>query len=459
MLSSLLLIGISVGVEWETQYILEDPDYYYYNPMVTLDNQGKVHIAYIHWDHAVDTGNLNVISNQSGEWISETVASVNYPILWGDLYDIEVDSQGNRYLSYIEYISKFRIYLWLATDTSGEFESERIGTPFPYSQGSQSIELDGNDNPFIAFLQFNYNTFELELRFGWFEQDSFVSERVVLDSVDNESLGNLLLEKDGTPHIIYVGYEHRLYHAFKTDEVWDKERIWYFLPLRPSAVMDTDDFIHVIYRSGDWSIRYAHNREGEWIDEHIIATFRWGYDITCIDIDPDGIPCFVWTHGTSNENRQQTDISYARQLENGWFEETVTETPNVVEIPGEHNFFKIDKAGYAHLVYEYWDREFSKLAYAKSKAPLFVAEQPNEVNPFDLRVRGSTVHFSLPEASLIRLDLYDAVGRRVRLLASGVYNSGQHSIPINSTGLPAGVYFIRLESADRTSSAKSVLSR
>jgi hypothetical protein len=59
------------------------------------------------------------------------------------------------------------------------------------------------------------------------------------------------------------------------------------------------------------------------------------------------------------------------------------------------------------------------------------------------------VRFTLPSANEVTLVLYDARGRRVRVLASGAYAAGPHDVPFETTGedgrtLGAGVYFLRL---------------
>ena len=67
------------------------------------------------------------------------------------------------------------------------------------------------------------------------------------------------------------------------------------------------------------------------------------------------------------------------------------------------------------------------------------------------------LHFSLPTAGHVELDLYSVSGRRVRSLASGWFAAGEHVVPwhrVNDAGeaLGSGVYFVRLrgEGIDRT---------
>lgn len=54
--------------------------------------------------------------------------------------------------------------------------------------------------------------------------------------------------------------------------------------------------------------------------------------------------------------------------------------------------------------------------------------------------------FGLPSAQRVRLALYDAAGRRVALLADGIYEAGVHSVKLGA--LAGGVYTAMLETED-----------
>lgn len=69
----------------------------------------------------------------------------------------------------------------------------------------------------------------------------------------------------------------------------------------------------------------------------------------------------------------------------------------------------------------------------------------------------AVVSFTIPERCAIELSLYDAAGRRVRLLAHGTREAGTHAAAFDAGGLPGGVYFCRLWVSGRTITCKSVL--
>lgn len=78
-----------------------------------------------------------------------------------------------------------------------------------------------------------------------------------------------------------------------------------------------------------------------------------------------------------------------------------------------------------------------------------------------LAAGGSTarVDFSLSQREHVRIDVVDVTGRSVARLANGWQDAGSHSLQWNAGGLPSGVYFVRMESAERTLNAKHVIAR
>jgi hypothetical protein len=76
---------------------------------------------------------------------------------------------------------------------------------------------------------------------------------------------------------------------------------------------------------------------------------------------------------------------------------------------------------------------------------------PNPFNP------ATTIAFTLPEAGLAKLAVYDARGREVAVLAQGLLSAGSHHYSFPAHGLASGLYFYRLHAAGRTWTGKMVL--
>ena len=62
----------------------------------------------------------------------------------------------------------------------------------------------------------------------------------------------------------------------------------------------------------------------------------------------------------------------------------------------------------------------------------------------------ATVAFTLPEAADVRVEVVDALGRRVAVLAEGVRAAGRHEAAFDGSGLPAGLYVVRLSAGGQS---------
>ena len=92
-------------------------------------------------------------------------------------------------------------------------------------------------------------------------------------------------------------------------------------------------------------------------------------------------------------------------------------------------------------------------------APAVFALEQNRPNPFSQR---TTIRFQLPVGEAVKLELFDAQGRRVRTLASHYFPAGSHSVEwdhTNSDGQSAGpgIYFYRMEAGPFRDRKKMVL--
>jgi len=79
---------------------------------------------------------------------------------------------------------------------------------------------------------------------------------------------------------------------------------------------------------------------------------------------------------------------------------------------------------------------------------------PNYPNPFN---PSTTIKFEIPTADIIRLDVYDVVGRLVKTLINQRLSRGLHEVTFDATGLSTGVYIYRLKSTESTLSSKMLL--
>lgn len=78
----------------------------------------------------------------------------------------------------------------------------------------------------------------------------------------------------------------------------------------------------------------------------------------------------------------------------------------------------------------------------------------NSPNPFN---PSTTIRYTLDKSDLIRLTIFDAMGRKVANLIHQHQQAGAHSVQFNASNLSSGIYFYRLESSTKSAIEKMLL--
>lgn len=89
--------------------------------------------------------------------------------------------------------------------------------------------------------------------------------------------------------------------------------------------------------------------------------------------------------------------------------------------------------------------EYSNIVNVDVANPINFGLYQNYPNPFNPT---TSIKFSLPEASMVTLKVYNTLGEEVASLLNEVMSSGTHSVNYNAVGLNSGLYFYRLEAGD-----------
>ncbi|GIK21931.1 MAG: hypothetical protein BroJett005_13450 [Ignavibacteriota bacterium] len=76
---------------------------------------------------------------------------------------------------------------------------------------------------------------------------------------------------------------------------------------------------------------------------------------------------------------------------------------------------------------------------------------PNPFNP------STTIQFSLPKATQLKINIYNMLGELVETLAEGTYEAGYHEVTFTASNCPSGIYIYRIESSAFTQVRKMVL--
>ncbi|HTO94505.1 MAG TPA: T9SS type A sorting domain-containing protein, partial [Bacteroidota bacterium] len=93
---------------------------------------------------------------------------------------------------------------------------------------------------------------------------------------------------------------------------------------------------------------------------------------------------------------------------------------------------------------------------AEGEAPGAFALLQNHPNPFN---PSTTIRFELAEAREVSLNVYNAMGQVVSVLASGPRAAGRYSVVWDASGIASGVYFYRLEAGNYVATKKLIVLR
>ncbi len=69
------------------------------------------------------------------------------------------------------------------------------------------------------------------------------------------------------------------------------------------------------------------------------------------------------------------------------------------------------------------------------------------------------IEYALPEASEVKMVLYDVLGREVLRLVEGSQAAGRYVVRFEASGLSSGMYFYRMEAGSFSRVHKMVLLR
>ena len=78
----------------------------------------------------------------------------------------------------------------------------------------------------------------------------------------------------------------------------------------------------------------------------------------------------------------------------------------------------------------------------------------NYPNPFNPTTQ---IRYSLPEQSIVRLDVFNMLGQRVAVLVNEGRSAGRHTVRFDASGLSSGVYFYRLQTDSQTLARQMML--
>lgn len=88
--------------------------------------------------------------------------------------------------------------------------------------------------------------------------------------------------------------------------------------------------------------------------------------------------------------------------------------------------------------------------------PQDVTLEGNFPNPFN---PSTQIRFSVPSSQSVRLTIVNLLGIKVATLVDGPTAAGSHTVAWDASGMPSGLYFVRLEAGGRSAMKRMVLAK
>jgi hypothetical protein len=89
-----------------------------------------------------------------------------------------------------------------------------------------------------------------------------------------------------------------------------------------------------------------------------------------------------------------------------------------------------------------------------SPLPSRLVLNPNVPNPFN---PATTIRYSVPEESWVKVEIFDARGKRVDRLFEGLQNAGAQELQWRPENLASGVYFLHVQAGSQRATRKMTL--
>ena len=143
-----------------------------------------------------------------------------------------------------------------------------------------------------------------------------------------------------------------------------------------------------------------------------------------------------------------TSLSNYKVYRNGELRDSVADTTFVeTASPGEYEYWIVaiytggesDTSNHAHV------EVVSSGGQTDIGVPNEFCIHQNYPNPFNAVTR---IEFGLPHRAFVELDVFDILGRKIAVLTRDYREAGYYSILFDAGGLPSGIYFCRMRSAE-----------
>ncbi len=206
------------------------------------------------------------------------------------------------------------------------------------------------------------------------------------------------------------------------------------------------------------------NARGIWTEEGLLS----GYSpILARQVEPDA----------SNTSTFEEEIRIMRNFVdpelkliwitswNEWYEDTQIE-PTMVAPPTNTDDSQTGNLYTGGHTYEGYDTKFLEVVQRLLGGGLTAVEETADLLPTEFKLLqnypnpfnpSTTISYQLPKSSKVNLSVYNVIGQLVETLVSERQDAGFYSVLWNTTGVPSGVYFYKIDAGEYMETKKSLI--
>jgi len=123
---------------------------------------------------------------------------------------------------------------------------------------------------------------------------------------------------------------------------------------------------------------------------------------------------------------------------------------NDSKLPNGHYTYRLKQTDY-NGTFSYSDEIIVEV-----DAPAEYALEQNYPNPFN---PSTNINFSLAEAGVVKMAVYNLLGQQVAVILDGFMEAGLQSVTFNASDLPSGTYFYSIETPQFRQTKKMLLTK
>jgi hypothetical protein len=332
-----------------------------------------------------------------------------------------------------------------------------FAAPFDIDQDGDTDVATANQgaspDPYRHIYIYHNNGQGLPLGPTWQSGDEMITNFIDWGDMDGDGWFEMATSKwSGFESGVYGNLEGEItyYPIWVTDSTGSQKGIGW-------ADTDHDTFPELAIGGTGPTVLYD-NIEGElgpypfWTS---VNSFHGCQDLKWVDIDSDGDPDLATVHFSNGHVRVYLNIDGTLESEPSWV-------------------YDSNGAGTALAFGDVNGDDLPDLAMGQSGDPAVqvflntsqtsVDDEPvhpdklslsqNYPNPFNA---STTIKYTLPTQSDVRIEIYNILGQGVATLFEGNRQAGYHTVTWQADNYPSGVYFARLQAGGRSENVKMVL--